>query len=60
MNGMRDMLVLCYWLDNSKKNMLEASLSDQRKLPKEKADILRELKEEENRCEGPGNIRAKR
>lgn len=46
MNAMRDMLVLCYWLDNSKKATLETSLTDQRQLPREKANILRDLENE--------------
>ena len=46
MNAMRDMLVLCYWLDNSKKATLETSLSDRRRLPKDKANLLRDLENE--------------
>ena len=46
MNAMRDMLALCYWLDNSKKETLEASLADRRKIPPGKANLLRELEEE--------------
>ena len=46
MSAMRDLLALRYWIDNDKKEPLEKALLNNRKLPKEKAMILRELKEE--------------
>ncbi len=52
MSGIRDLMILYHWLDNDKKAPLEASLSNKKKVPKERQVILRELKKENLQLNG--------
>lgn len=43
MGGIKDIMGFVFWVDNSKVDHLQASLDNQKRLPKEKAIILREI-----------------
>lgn len=48
MSGIKDLLILFYWMDNNQASTLEASLreKDDRKVPRERQIILNDLKKE--------------
>lgn len=47
MRGMRDMLALMYWVDNSKSHLMEASLNNlDRPADREKTQLLKALAKE--------------
>lgn len=48
MSGIKDLMSLQYWLDNTKKDYLERSLSNRRQVPRERVSILRELEAVDN------------
>ncbi|HMQ46129.1 MAG TPA: hypothetical protein PKA00_00250 [Saprospiraceae bacterium] len=53
MSGIKEILVLHFWVNSENKRPLEALLADRKALPKDRIAILRELEEEHLR-EKPG------
>lgn len=49
------MIALMFWVDNSKSQMMEASLNNQRQPNKEKVQLLKALAEEENEKKSKNN-----
>ena len=45
MSGIKDLHSLLFWLDNTKQSTMEKTLSNSRKLPREKSQILQDLEE---------------
>jgi hypothetical protein len=43
MGGIKDLLGLYHWMDNGKRPALEKLLTDKRRIPKEKLQLLREI-----------------
>lgn len=46
MSGIKDLFILFHWMDNEKRSTLEASFSNQKKVPRERQLILNELAKE--------------
>lgn len=46
MSGIKDLFILFHWMDNEKRPALEASLSNKKKVPRERQLILNELAKE--------------
>ncbi|MEN0006783.1 MAG: hypothetical protein AAF798_21695 [Bacteroidota bacterium] len=46
MGGIKDLLGLYHWMDNGKRPALEKLLTDKRRIPKEKLQLLREVQQE--------------
>lgn len=56
MSGIRELLGFQFWVDNAKRAPIEALLAEKKKVPKERAAILRELEEEARLMNGNGNL----
>ncbi len=51
MSGIKDLFILFHWMDNEKRSTLEASFSNQKKVPRERQLILNELAKERKTSE---------